>query len=57
MVFHFMSNILGATMPVVFLGADQVMYRILFVSVASLFAMILVGVPQFKMRQRKAEAI
>jgi len=57
MVFHFMSNILGATMPVVFLGADQVMYRILFVSVASLFAVMLVGVPQLKMRQRKAEAM
>jgi len=44
-------------MPVVFLGADQVMYRILFVSVASLFAVMLVGVPQLKMRQRKAEAM
>lgn len=57
MAFHFMSNILGAAMPVVFLGADQVMYRILFVSVASLFAVILVVFSQLKFGKVAAEAI
>lgn len=48
MTLHFMSNILGAALPVVFLGVDQVMYRILFVSVASLIALALILSSQFK---------
>ena len=54
---HFVSNIMGAAMPFVFLGADQVMFRFLFVAVASIFALMLVAFPQFKVQQQKAEAM
>src|SRR5258706_2939362 len=58
MVFHFMSNIMGAAMPVVFLGADQVTYQVLFITVASLFAGILVVFSQLKFGKKvEAEAI
>jgi CAAX protease family protein len=57
MAFHFMSNIMGAAMPVVFLGADQVAYRVLFVTVASLFAVSLVVFSQLKTWQRKAVVV
>jgi membrane protease YdiL (CAAX protease family) len=57
MTLHFMSNILGAAMPVVFLGADHVMYQVLFITVASLFAVSLVVFSQFKMRQRKVVVV
>jgi uncharacterized protein len=50
MVFHFMSNIMGAAMPVVFLGMDQVMFRALFMLVASLFSVTLVMSTQLKRR-------
>jgi len=57
MTLHFMSNILGAAMPVVFLGVDQVMYRIFFVTVASLFAVSLVVFSQLRTRQSKVVAV
>ena len=57
MTFHFMSNIMGAAMPFVFLGADQVTFRFLFVAVACIFALILVASPQFKTQQEKVKAI
>jgi membrane protease YdiL (CAAX protease family) len=57
MTLHFTSNILGAAMSVVFLGADQVAYRVLFVTVASLFAVSLVVFSQLKAQQRKAVVV
>lgn len=47
MVLHFMSNILGVAMSMVFSGTEQVMFRALFVSVASLLALLLIVAPQF----------
>ncbi len=52
MAFHFMSNIMGAAMPSVFLGADQVAYQILFMSLALLFAIILI-LSSYKVRQQE----
>ncbi len=42
MLFHFTSNVMVVIMAPVFLGADQVMFRVLFILVASLFAVMLV---------------
>jgi membrane protease YdiL (CAAX protease family) len=57
MTLHFMSNILGAAMSGVFLGAGQVMYRALFMAVASLFAVMLAASSQFKKRDAKFAVI
>ena len=57
MTLHFMSNILGAALSVVFLGADGVMFRALFVAVASLFAVLLVLSSHFKTRLERAVAL
>jgi CAAX protease family protein len=57
MTLHFMSNIMGAAMSVVFLGTEQVMYRALFMSVASLLALLLIGTPQFHRQSAKVEAL
>lgn len=48
MTLHFMSNILGAAMAAVFLSADLVLFRALFVAVASLFAVTLILSSQLK---------
>jgi membrane protease YdiL (CAAX protease family) len=57
MTLHFMSNILGAAMPVVFFGADQILFRALFMAVASLLAVMLAASPQFKKREEKLAVI
>ena len=57
MLFHFTSNVTAVIMVPVFLGADQLMFRVLFILIASLFAMILVVFSQLKTRQEKAAAI
>lgn len=57
MALHFMSNILGAAMSVVFLGTDQIMFRALFMAVACLFAVMLVISAQFKAEQEKVVAV
>jgi hypothetical protein len=56
MLFHFTSNIMAVVMVPVFLGADQVTFRALFVLVATLFAMSLVWFSQVKIRQIKPAA-
>lgn len=55
MTLHFMSNILGAAMPAVFLGVDQVVFRALFMAVACLFAVVLVLSSQFKPGRMRME--
>jgi hypothetical protein len=57
MALHFMSNIMGAILSPVFVGADRMLYYMLFTSFASLFAVMLVVSSQFKARQEKALAV
>jgi hypothetical protein len=54
MVLHFTSNIMGAVMAPVFAGADQVTFRALFMSLATLFAITLIGISQLKLRREEA---
>ncbi|HKI52788.1 MAG TPA: CPBP family intramembrane glutamic endopeptidase [Anaerolineales bacterium] len=57
MLFHFTSNVMVVIMTPLFLGAGQVMFRVLFISVANLFAVILVVFSQLKVQQENAAAI
>ena len=57
MAMHFTSNILGAAMPVVFLGVDQVIYTALFIGIANLFAVVLVVSAQLKTKQAETVAL
>lgn len=57
MALHFMSNIMGAILSPVFVGADRMLYSVLFISLASLFAVILIVSSQFKAPQEKALAV
>jgi len=57
MAMHFTSNIMGALMASVFIGNDQVMYLAIFISVAMLFALVLVVSSQLKTQQRKVLTI
>ena len=55
MLFHFVSNISGAIMFPVFVGAERLMYYALFMSLAVLFALTLVWFSQIKLKQEKVE--
>lgn len=54
MVFHFASNVLGGgIMSQVFVGADQMMFQMFFMGLATLFAIVLILVSQNKRKQEK----
>ena len=55
MLLHFTSNVMGAILFPVFVGAERVMFYALFVSLASLFAVMLAVFPQFKIKHAKVE--
>lgn len=57
MLFHFMSNILGAILFPVFIGAERLTFYALFMSLAALFALMLVWFSQIKFGEGKVEAI
>jgi CAAX protease family protein len=57
MLFHFVSNILGAIMFPVFAGAERLMFQALFMSLAVLIAMVLVWSSQIKFGQKRVEVI
>ena len=57
MLFHFVSNISGAVMFPVFVGAERLMFYALFMSLAALFALVLVWFSQIKFGEKKVEAI
>lgn len=56
MWFHFMSNVMGAILSPVFSGADRLTYYVLFMSLAAMFALALVLVPQISSGRKKVEA-
>lgn len=57
MLFHFVSNLMGAILSPVFVGAERLMFYALFMSLAVLFAVIITGFSQFKVRQEKVAAM
>ena len=57
MLFHFVSNISGAIMSPVFVGAERLMFYALFMLLAVLFALALVRFSQIRFGQEKVEAI
>ncbi len=57
MAMHFTSNIMGALLTPLFAGADRVMYTALFISIASLLALVLMVAPQFHRQPASAEAL
>lgn len=57
MAMHFTSNLMGALLNPVFAGTERIMYTAVFISVASLFAIILATSSQFKTRREKALAV
>ena len=57
MVFHFVSNILGAIMSPVFAGTDRLVFQALFMSLAGLVALALVWLPRTRLKQAKASAM
>lgn len=57
MWFHFMSNVIGATLFPVFSGADRLTYYVLFMSLATLVALALVLVPRIGFGRKKREVI
>jgi len=57
MLFHFVSNISGAVMFPMFVGAERLMFYALFMSLAALFALVLVWFSQIKFGEKKVEAI
>jgi len=57
MLFHFVSNVLGAILSPVFIGAERLTFYALFISLAALFALMLVWFSQIKFGKGKVEAI
>ena len=57
MVFHFVSNLLGAIMSPVFDGTDRLVFQALFMSMAGLVALMLVWLSQTRLNQAKATAM
>lgn len=57
MVLHLMSNVLGAVLAPVFVGAERSMFYALFMSLAVLFAFALVWFSQTKIRQKRVVVI
>ena len=56
-LFHLMSNVLGAVLSPVFAGPEREMFYALFMSLAVLFVLALVWFSQIKFGQEKVEAI
>jgi len=54
MALHFTSNIMGALLNPVFVGAEQITYIAIFILIASLLAVTLVALSQFKTKQAEA---
>lgn len=57
MVFHFVSNIMGAIMSPVFAGAERMVFQALFMSLAGLVALALIWFSQTRLKQAKASAM
>lgn len=57
MLFHFMSNILGAILFPAFVSADRLTFYALFMSLAALFAVALVWFSQLKIYQKNVAQI
>lgn len=51
MLLHFVSNLMGSFTYPIFAGREHTMYTALFMSVATLFALVLIWKSQFKMNQ------
>ena len=56
MLFHFVSNLMGAILSPVFVGAEQLTFYAIFMSLAVLFAVTIIGISQFKRRQERSTA-
>lgn len=54
MLFHFVSNLLGAVMSPVFTGEERLLFYALFMSIAMVFALALVWFSQFKFGQKNS---
>lgn len=54
MLFHFVSNLMGAILFPVFVGAERLMFYAIFMSLAVLFAVMITGISQFKMTPERA---
>lgn len=57
MLFHLVSNLMGAIMSPVFSGTDRLVFQALFMSLAGLIALTLVWFSLARLRQEKAAAI
>ena len=57
MLTHFVSNIFGALMFPVFVGADRVIFQALFISFAALFSIAILLFSQSKTRQQKVVVV
>jgi len=57
MLFHFVSNLLGAIMYPVFAGGDRLMFYALFMSLAVVFALVLVRFSELGMRREKVVVV
>lgn len=57
MLFHFVSNVMGATLSPVFAGAERLAFYALFVSLAAVFAVVLVWLSQLEFGKRKVKAV
>lgn len=57
MVFHFVSNVLGAIMSPVFAGAERMIFQALFMSLAGLVALALIWLSQTRLKPAKAPAM
>ena len=56
MLFHFVSNLMGVILSPVFVGAEQLTFYAIFMSLAVLLAVTIIGISQFKMRQERSTA-
>ena len=57
MLFHLTSNVLGATMFPVFAGEERLLFYTLFMSIAMVFAVVLVWFSRIKFGPKKVEAV
>ena len=57
MLFHFVSNLMGAIFSPVFVGAERLTFYAILMSLAVFFAALITGFSQFKMRQERVTAI
>jgi uncharacterized protein len=54
MLFHFVSNLMGAILSPLFVGAEQLTFYAIFVSLAVVFAVVITGLTPFKRRRERA---